>query len=362
MRWPIPMMRRPAPSSASSQAAARSGAADRVQHLEHQPGRAAVERPLERADRGHHRRHQVRARRRDDARGEGGGVHAVLAHRHQVALERGRVLAAPGGHPQVVGGVRARRVRTKRRLACVETAPGGDEHRRRGGHEHASLALVGRSRQLGDGGAKRVHRILRLEGPAQARDRLEGPDARLAQGGPQPIARLGTGIAPSQSIRHASSKLARPASASTSWPAITSLPRSPSTSLSAVRATSTPSSPFALTVSVAVRSLAAMPLVWPPDERWINAPHVLSCATRTVPGARRLSAAGLAVRTRRPSTGRPAGTKRPPGAGRLLQPDRTEGPDSGGLPCPRLRDRSSTRGPSRRPSKAKYVSASGWAQ
>ncbi len=187
-------MRRPAESSASSQAAARSGAADRVQHLEHQPGRAAVERPLERADRGHHRRHQVRARRRDDARGKGGGVHAVLGHRHQVALERGRVLAAPGGHPQVVGGVRARRVRTKRRLAGVETAPGRDEHRRRGGHADAAFALVGRSRQLRDGGAKRVHRILRLEGPAQARDRLEGPDARLAQRGPQAIARLGAGI------------------------------------------------------------------------------------------------------------------------------------------------------------------------
>src|SRR5262245_6883904 len=76
----------------------------------------------------------------------------------------------------------------------------------------------------------------------------------------------GTGSRPPQSIRHTSSKLARPASASTSWPAITSRPRSPSTSLSAVRATSTPSSPFALTggasvfsVSIALVMLASRP-------------------------------------------------------------------------------------------------------
>ena len=76
-----------------------AGLLDLVEHLQHARGRAAVQRPRQRADRGAQRRRDVRAGGGDHARRERRGVHAVLGGGDPVGVDRLDVvrvgLAAP---------------------------------------------------------------------------------------------------------------------------------------------------------------------------------------------------------------------------------------------------------------------------
>src|SRR4051794_5572945 len=78
-----------------------AGRLDLLEHLQHPAGRAAVQGAGERADGGRQRGGHVGAGRGHDARGEGGGVHAVLGDGDPVGVDRLRVdrvgLAAPAG-------------------------------------------------------------------------------------------------------------------------------------------------------------------------------------------------------------------------------------------------------------------------
>src|SRR3954470_19863814 len=78
-----------------------------VEHLEHARGGAAVQRAAQRADRAREGGCDVGARRSDDARGEGRGVHAVLSGRDPVGVDGlgvvGVRLAAPADE-EALGG------------------------------------------------------------------------------------------------------------------------------------------------------------------------------------------------------------------------------------------------------------------
>jgi hypothetical protein len=146
------------------------GAADREDHVEGRAGRAAVQRPLQRAEGAHQGREHVGLRGDDHARGEGGGVQAVVGDGDQVGLQgagrRGRgPLAAE--HPEVVGGVAEGAVGCERLLALQQAPVGGDD--RRGGG-HGALGLL-----QGRGGGR--------PGEAQAgRGHLQGVHGRVALG------------------------------------------------------------------------------------------------------------------------------------------------------------------------------------
>ena len=128
--------------------------------------RATMERALERPDRPAHRRRDVRARGRDDPRGEGRRVQAVLGADDEVGVERPR---GPGVGTLAIELVEEaldeveRRVRIDRFEAPAE-APECRQCGRREGRERASLFGGRRPGQLlggaphGDRGPQRVHR------------------------------------------------------------------------------------------------------------------------------------------------------------------------------------------------------------
>ena len=119
MRWPSRIRR-------AIQSRARLGAPDLVEHLQHRPRRAAVQRPGEGAERRHDGRARVGAGRRDHARHERGGVHAVVRRQRQVAVERadgGGIGRLPREPMQVPLGVRfALRRRAHRGRAALAAA------------------------------------------------------------------------------------------------------------------------------------------------------------------------------------------------------------------------------------------------
>ena len=208
-------MRRPAASSAESQAPALSRAADRVEHVEHRAGRAAVERALERAQRRDHRRDGIGARGRHDARGEGGRVHAVLGHRDEVRVEaarEGRRRRRARQHAQQVFGVaevrdRARRARGRagrRRQAASEHRDRADQPAARA-FERLRGGAQGREAR-----AQRVHGVVGVERGAEPRELGEGLGAPAPSAAPDLLARApASGSAPSQSRPHTSSKRVR---------------------------------------------------------------------------------------------------------------------------------------------------------
>ena len=89
------------------------GVADLEHHVERRAGRAAVQRPLQRADRADDRRDEVGAGGRDHAAGEGRRVEAVIDDRVQIGLERAHAL----------------RRRARRRSACRESSRHGPGRR-----------------------------------------------------------------------------------------------------------------------------------------------------------------------------------------------------------------------------------------
>ena len=107
----------------------------RAELLEHRHRglvRAAVQRPLERADRADDRRVHVGVRAGDDAGGERRRVHLVLGVEDHRDLEgarllRGRRLAAQ--HREEVLGIAQRRVRLDDRLAAAAPLVAGDDRR-----------------------------------------------------------------------------------------------------------------------------------------------------------------------------------------------------------------------------------------
>ena len=145
-----------------------AGRFDFVEHLQHARGRAAVQRARERAHRGGQRRGDVGAGRGDDARGERGGVHAVLGRRDPVGVDRldvvGVGLAAPADQEAL--GDRASLVDLllgHRRLAGFARRLGDERQRHhRGAREVVAGLLVGDVDQLPEAPLRREHRQRRL--------------------------------------------------------------------------------------------------------------------------------------------------------------------------------------------------------
>jgi hypothetical protein len=78
------------------------------------------------------RHEEVRARRGDDARREGRGVHAVVRDGDEIGVQRPRLgirRQRAAKHAQRIGGVRKVRVRPHRRFAARGADNGGGDHR-----------------------------------------------------------------------------------------------------------------------------------------------------------------------------------------------------------------------------------------
>ena len=177
------------------------------------PGRAAVERALERAERRHHRGDGVRPRRGHDARREGRSVHAVLGDGHQVGVEAAHERRRRGRarqHAQQVVRVAAPGVGRHGRGAEAAPVPGGEPHRDRAGEPAArALERLVCGAQAGEAGAQRVHRVLGLE----RRRRCGRARAKATRRGP-PRARSGsTPCAPAPAARHPTAGRTSPRSA-----------------------------------------------------------------------------------------------------------------------------------------------------
>ena len=106
------------------------GLAEIEQHLHHLGVGAAVQRPLERADRRDHRRVDVGERGGGHAPGEGRRVQLVIGVQRQRDVERlhGQgIRPVAGQHVEEVGGLAHRRIRRDRPAARLQPAPGGDD-------------------------------------------------------------------------------------------------------------------------------------------------------------------------------------------------------------------------------------------
>ena len=145
--------------------------ADGVEHVEHRPRRAAVQRALERADRRDHGRDHVRPGRGHDPRGEGRRVHPVVDDGHEVRVERARPVGRrvrAHRHPQEVRRVTparigrrwARPLLASRSQAAAKTAVGP-------GQARGVPRRVPSSARCGERRPERVH--ARRRGPARRR-------------------------------------------------------------------------------------------------------------------------------------------------------------------------------------------------
>ena len=120
--------------------------ADLEQHAHHLLVRAAVQRALERPDRGHHARVEPRERARGDARREGRGVELVVRVQDQAGVElldALRIGLAAEQHVEEVPRDRAIRDRLQRPLAAAHPVVGRDDRAEPRGQAHR-LALVRR--------------------------------------------------------------------------------------------------------------------------------------------------------------------------------------------------------------------------
>ena len=138
-----------------------SGIADGVEHVEHGARRAAVQRAFQRANRRDDRAHEIRAGRRDDARGKRGRVHAVIDDAAEIGVEAGDARGFRIGareHAEAVGRVRQSGLRRDRRLAGLAPCPRRGEH-----HDRARQTQPIRSRiacaQVSDGRAQCFHAV-----------------------------------------------------------------------------------------------------------------------------------------------------------------------------------------------------------
>ncbi len=160
--------------------------ADVEQHLHDVGVRAAVQRPLQRADGADDRRMHVGQRRRRDARGERRGVQLVIGVQHQRHVEgarRERRRPLPGQHVEEVRRVSQRRVGIDVPAAGGHAAPRRDE-RAELPRQADGLAVVGLRRS--SVGVRIVVPEHRRERPQRvhavhARQRLHGAQDRLGQ-------------------------------------------------------------------------------------------------------------------------------------------------------------------------------------
>jgi hypothetical protein len=114
------------------------GLADLVQHVEDRARRAAMQRSLQGAEAGKHRRDQAGMGRRDHARGEGRGVEAVVGDSREIGVETllehfAGALAAD--HAQQVLRRGQRRIGRDRRQSFSRTEQRRQEHRQRAADE-----------------------------------------------------------------------------------------------------------------------------------------------------------------------------------------------------------------------------------
>ena len=159
------------------------GRGDLLEHLHRPVGRAAVERPLQRAEGRGHRGVEVRVRRRGHPRDERRRVQPVLGLEDEARVQhrrRARVLLLGPGHLGEVLGVPERRVRRDRLLA-LPPADVAREDRRHLRHEAQRLRVLGLGRVVA------LRRVLEAR---RAHDRAEhihrrGVLARLLQDVPQ---------------------------------------------------------------------------------------------------------------------------------------------------------------------------------
>ncbi len=142
------------------------GGADLVEHVARRECGAAVGRSFKRGDRADDARGKVAAGRGDDARGEGGGVEAVVREQHEVRVDemcllRVRLLAFET--PEQVGGVAEVLARLDRLLPLPTPVRHADDCREDGGQRDRFLqARFGQRRAgslRGDDGAQDVHRV-----------------------------------------------------------------------------------------------------------------------------------------------------------------------------------------------------------
>ena len=147
MRWPKPISRSPRASAPSIHGAMRSALPMASSISSTGSGAPPCKRPGQRAIGAGDRHEQVRLRRGDDARGEGRGVHAVIADGDEIGVERRGLFAAgrvAAQHAQRVGGMAEHGDRRHRRLAA------GMAHQRRRDHRHgAHQHGIGRQPRLG---------------------------------------------------------------------------------------------------------------------------------------------------------------------------------------------------------------------
>ena len=160
-------------------------ASDGVEHVEDGPGRATMQRSLQRAEGGGDGRHEIGAGRGHHSRGKGGRVEAMIDDRDEVRVESAHL--ARGGRatpqrPQVVRGVRERRIGRHGLCGLAPPDPRGREDRDGAGDESGPGPASSRRRgrrfaELRHGAAQRVHGIRRVE---RAADRWEHRVRRLA--------------------------------------------------------------------------------------------------------------------------------------------------------------------------------------
>ena len=165
------MIRPPLSSRSLTYFSASPERRDLLEHRHHVGGRAAVQRPRERADGRRERGAAVGAGRGDDPRREGRRVEAVLGGADPVGVDRGRVprvgLAAPA-QQELLGRrlpLRDDVVRNRLRVTVRDAGRAGDDrhHLRREAAEVLARLLVGDLVQLAELPHAREPRRLRLE-------------------------------------------------------------------------------------------------------------------------------------------------------------------------------------------------------
>ncbi len=164
------------------------GFADRVEHVEHRSGRAAVQRALQGADGRRDSRDQVGAGRGHHPCSECRGVHPVVDDGGQVGFESAGSLLVAGDaeHAQEVGAVGGTRVGRDEPAASVVHAPGtADDAYHRGD-------LGGRAlrRKPRDAGPQAVHRAEGEQAPVQPLERLHSGPPQLRRLSPHDLADL----------------------------------------------------------------------------------------------------------------------------------------------------------------------------
>ena len=113
--------------------------ADGIKHVQHRPGRAAMQRALEGSHGADDGRSHVRARRGNDSGGEGGGVETVIENGHEIAVDRCRRLCIrclARQHAQHVFRAAQAEIGHHRGKALADPPACGQKHRQAAAQHH----------------------------------------------------------------------------------------------------------------------------------------------------------------------------------------------------------------------------------